>query len=157
MHVLRAAACREIDVLERGVANIVEAGLNTVVVDDLPLEVAFTVAAMIAAPQEEIGETFDISVELYRPGNPPLIQTLELPVEVEEPDADHHPTHRVTDFCSVDVVFQAEAEGIYEVNLRDPDWHEGASAELVRGCPVFLFVRLSDEAHRRITESAGDR
>ncbi len=150
MRISWATACRQLEILEGGVANIVEAGLNTFEVDDLPYGVSFTVAMMITAAAEEVGQTFTIPVELCGPGNPILIATLDDEVEIEPPPPGHPLGYLVTDFHSIDVSFDADAPGMYSVELRQPEGDPNAPADDVRGCPVFFFVTVSVEGQARI-------
>jgi hypothetical protein len=149
VHILWATACNSISVLERGVANIEEAGLNTFIVDDLPTDVDFTVALMVNSGPEEIGEQFEIPVELWDPDGVP-VRELDLVVEVDPPEAGHPPSLRVTDFHAIDVAFEANTEGTHSIEIRQPGWKPNDHPDAVKGCPVFFFIQLSREGRERI-------
>ena len=145
-----ATACREVDI--RGpLADIIDAGLNTMVVDDLPCEVAFYVVMSFIVAPDEIGESYPISMELLGP-QMHMMDTLDFACVVQAPDATAPAGYQITQFDDFAVTFTADTPGAHCIEIRTDDDGVQLGSDL-KPKSVWMYVDLSDEALDRIEQN----
>jgi hypothetical protein len=105
--------------LGEGLVHIQDAGLNTLVVDDLPTEVSFRIALQIASGPDDVGAEFAIPLDLHGPDGQ-LPYDFDYPIAIGPAPAGHPPRLLLTEFREIEVVFDADTEGIHELDIRDP-------------------------------------
>lgn len=84
MWVAWAVLCDDVEVVERGAVDIRSAGINTIEVDDLPIDVSILIAAMFTTLPSRGGEEFIFGMELRNPQGQ-MIDELEGSIKFDPP------------------------------------------------------------------------
>jgi hypothetical protein len=129
-----AVSCESYELREDGTADIFAAGFDTLYVDGLPAKLGVTILVRLLLQEGEKGE---IEVQVLGPDTVSL-GTLIHEIEAE-PSPNHRPGYLVSQTEGLEIVFPAETEGVYSIELYTDKPHDAVSEERRRS--IFLNIR----------------
>jgi hypothetical protein len=107
-----AVSCDSYELHEDGTANIYMAGFDTFRVEELPAELDLSVLLRLLMPEDQGGE---LEVYMLGPDTTPL-GDLKFTVTPNPPPG-HRPGYTVSQIEALNLLFRAEAAGVYSVEL----------------------------------------
>lgn len=128
MRLLWAVPCRSVEVGPDG-ATIEGAGINRVTVEQLPADLAFTIALALATiPQDPDG---NLEIHLLGP-NMSSLETLMTDIEIEEGPGPLAPGFEMYGMLPVVIRFTAEQTGVHSVEIYIDGKHKQSLFFLIR-------------------------